>query len=235
MLNCRRVMLWFLVIWVALFPIALQAQEFEEQAEVSDPLETINRTTHGFNEFMDTWFLQPKIKFYKWAVPIEVRTKVSNVFNNLRMPIVFANSVLQADPENAFSALWSFLLNSTLGIGGIFDFAGTATNLEVRPEDFGQTLGKWGVKEGFYLVLPILGPSNLRDTFGLSVDFYSDPYNILVGSDEAIIIRMVLEGLDKRYRVDEAIKDVYENSFDTYSTFRSGYSQNRRALIDNHE
>ena len=232
MFYYRRVFVCFLAAWVALFPLILHAQEFEEQQEIADPLESINRVTHDFNEFLDVWFLQPKIRFYKRAVPIEVRNKVSNVFRNLSMPVVFVNSVLQADPENAFSALWSFLLNSTLGIGGVFDFAGTATNLQVHSEDFGQTLGKWGVGEGFYVVLPILGPSNLRDTFGIGVDFYSDPYNML-SSREAIIIRMVFEGLDKRYRADEAISDVYATSFDTYSTFHSGNTQFRRALIEN--
>ena len=237
MFYYRRIFVCFLAAWVALFPLILHAQEFEEQQfeeqqEIADPLESINRVTHDFNEFLDVWFLQPKIKFYKMAVPIEVRNKVSNVFRNLSMPVVFVNSVLQADPENAFSALWSFLLNSTLGIGGVFDFAGTATNLQVHSEDFGQTLGKWGFDEGFYVVLPILGPSNLRDTFGIGADFYSDPYNML-SSREAIIIRMVLEGLDKRYRADEAINDVYATSLDTYSTFRSGNTQFRRALIEN--
>jgi phospholipid-binding lipoprotein MlaA len=224
------------VVAIMLFnPVVAAAEEYEDDynyGESYDPIEPVNRATHSFNEFLDIWILAPKIKFYKRVVPLVVRDKVSNVFRNLRMPVVFFNSVLQGDPQNAFSAFWSFLLNSTLGVAGIFDFASVATNLEVRPEDFGQTLGYWGVGEGFYLVLPILGPSNLRDTFGLGVDFFTDPYNILK-SREAIVVRMALEGLDTRYRVDDAINDVRENSFDTYSTFRSGNKQRRDAMIEN--
>lgn len=252
MFISRKILSLFLSIWLVAMPAMVTAQnitaqnintqitmaqneaeqEISDPSEVFDPLESVNRVTHDFNEFLDVWVLQPKIRFYKWAVPVEARQKVSNVFRNLRMPIIFFNSVLQADPENAFSALWTFLLNSTLGIGGIFDFAGTATDLVVRTEDFGQTLGYWGFGEGFYVVLPILGPSNLRDMFGLSADFYADPYNIL-SSREAIIVRMVLEGLDKRYLADDAINDVYATSLDTYSTFRSAHTQYRRNLIQN--
>jgi phospholipid-binding lipoprotein MlaA len=212
--------------WLACTPVAVSAQE------AYDPLEPVNRAVFSFNEFLDVWFLQPKIKFYKHVVPVEGRKAVSNVFRNLRMPVVFFNSVLQGDPENAFSAFWTFMLNTTFGIGGVFDFAGTATNLQVHPEDFGQTLGVWGVGEGFYLVLPILGPSNIRDTGGMVADFGMDPYNMLQ-SREAIIVRMVLEGLDMRYRADDAISDVYATSLDPYSTFRSAYTQHRKAAIKN--
>lgn len=212
--------------WLVCAPLSVQAQE------AYDPLEPMNRVIFSFNEFLDVWVLQPKITFYKKVVPVEGRRAVSNVFRNLRMPVVFFNSVLQGDPENAFSALWTFMLNSTFGIAGVFDFAGTATNLQVHSEDFGQTLGSWGVGEGFYIVLPFLGPSNLRDTAGWMTDFTVDPYNLLQ-SDEAIIVRMVLEGLDLRYRADDAIADVYATSLDPYSTFRSAYKQRRDAQIEN--
>ncbi len=200
--------------------------------EVSDPIEPVNRVVFGFNEYVDMLLLEPAADLYGYVVPRPGKQAVTNVLSNLRMPVVFMNSILQGDTNNAFSSLWSFILNSTFGVAGLYDFTGENTNLLVHEEDFGQTLAVWGVGEGPYIVLPILGPSNLRDTVGIVVDAMSDPYNRLE-SDEAIIARIALTALDVRYRSDGFFDDTYESSIDPYATFRSAYTQHRRAVIKN--
>ncbi len=197
-----------------------------------DPIEPVNRVIFGFNEYADMIVVKPAAQAYDYVIPNPAKRGVTNVIRNLRMPVIFFNSALQADPQNAFSAMWTFILNSTFGIAGIFDFAGAATDLRARDEDFGQTLGMWGVGQGPYLVLPLLGPSNLRDTTGRVVDFFPDPYNYLKGT-EAIIVRNVLEILDIRYRTLGLIDNVYDTSFDPYATFRSAYTQRRLGLVKN--
>ncbi len=196
-----------------------------------DPLESINRVIHGFNEVVDTILLEPVARVYTSIVPEFGRERVHNALTNLKMPVVFANSALQGDPGNTFSSLWSFLLNSTLGIGGLFDFAGANTSLVVRKEDFGQTLGSWGVGPGPYIVLPIIGSSSLRDTFGLAADIFSDPFNY--ADDDVVITRTILTAIDVRAGTLEITDEVYRTSLDPYATFRSLYLQKREAEVNN--
>jgi phospholipid-binding lipoprotein MlaA len=201
-------------------------------AEIADPLEPMNRAVFTFNEYMDMLAIKPVTQAYDYVVPEEGKQGVNNVLRNLQMPVYFANSVLQGDGENAFSAVWSFMLNSTFGVAGIFDFAGAVAGLQVRNEDFGQTLGVWGVGRGPYLVMPFFGPSNMRDGVGMGGDFFLDPYN-MIKTDELIITRMGLIGLNTRYQNAALIDDTLENSFDAYATFRSAYDQQRQAAIVN--
>ncbi len=201
-------------------------------AQPSDPIEPVNRTIFVFNEYADMMVLKPAAQAYDYVIPDAGKRGVSNVLSNLEMPVIMANSILQGDPENAFSSFWSFVINSTLGIGGIFDFAGSNTDLNVRDEDFGQTLAVWGVGEGPYLVLPIFGPSNVRDTTGLVADYFMDPYNYL-DSDKATIGRAAVAGLNARYKALGLIDEIYDTSLDPYATFRSAYWQRRRAQIAN--
>jgi phospholipid-binding lipoprotein MlaA len=138
---------------------------------------------------------------------------------------------LQGDVENSFTTFWRFSLNSTIGIGGLFDIAKIA-GLERRSEDLGQTFGKYGVKGGPYLMLPLMGPSNTRDLVGRVGDSFMDPYNYLV-DDYGIAGRNVLNGIDSREQLLELIDDINENSLDPYATFRSLYSQRRADEIEN--
>ncbi|TAE82070.1 MAG: VacJ family lipoprotein [Alphaproteobacteria bacterium] len=200
-------------------------------AEIADPLEPMNRGVFTFNEYADMLVMKPVTQAYDYVVPDEGKQGVSNVIRNLQMPVYFANSVLQGDAENAFASVWSFMLNSTFGVAGFFDFAG-ATGLHVRNEDFGQTLGVWGVGRGPYIVLPFFGPSSLRDSTGITGDFFFDPYN-MIKSNEFIVARIGLIGLDTRYRNATIIDDIMEQSFDPYATFRSAYDQQRQAAIVN--
>ncbi len=200
-------------------------------AELHDPFETVNRGVFSFNEVVDNILLQPVARAYRFAIPEYGRQRVTNVLTNLRQPVVFVNSVMQGDPGNAFSSLWSFLLNSTLGVAGIFDFAGANTELEVHPEDFGQTLGVWGFGHGSYIVLPILGPSSARDTVGLVADWFMDPFNYF--DDEVTITRTIATAIDRRASTLDLTDEVYRTSFDPYATFRSGYLQRRAAQVKN--
>ena len=142
-----------------------------------DPLEPLNRKVHAFNMAADRAVLRPVARGYRKVVPAPVRSSVTNFFSNLRTPGSALNNFLQGKPKRGFSELGRFLFNSTLGIAGIFDVA-TAGGMERYDENFAQTLAVWGVPEGPYLVLPVLGPSNLRDTTGLVVD--SVVYSVMI-------------------------------------------------------
>lgn len=202
-----------------------------EGGVLQDPFETVNRSIFAFNEVVDNALLQPIARGYRWAVPEYGRQRVSNVLTNLRQPVVFLNSVLQGDPGNAFASLWSFVLNSTLGVAGIFDFAGANTDLRVHKEDFGQTLGVWGFGSGAYIVLPIIGPSSARDTVGMVADWFTDPVNY--ADDEIMITRTVLTAIDARAGTLDLTDEVYRTSLDPYATLRSGYLQRRDAMVQN--
>jgi phospholipid-binding lipoprotein MlaA len=132
---------------------------------VWDPWEPLNRKIFGFNEFLDTKAIEPLAKAWAFVVPKPVRTRVRNVFDNTLVPGIMLNTLLQGKPVAAAETLGRFLVNTTLGIGGLFDVA-THGGVKRHDEDFGQTFGTWGIPPGPYLVLPLLGPSNPRDTVG---------------------------------------------------------------------
>src|SRR3546814_672513 len=140
----------------------------------NDPLEPANRVVFAFNEAVDTVVIRPVAVTYDTFVPSPVQQGVTNFLRNLRTPVIFANELLQGDWQGAEVAFTRFFLNSTLGLGGFIDIA-AYEKLEFQSEDFGQTLATWGVGEGPYLVLPILGPSNPRDAVGFATDSLADP------------------------------------------------------------
>ncbi len=159
------------------------------------------------------------------------------MLRNLRSPIILGNDVLQGQGRRAWYTLVRFLLNSTIGLAGLFDPA-SHMGFPYHDEDFGQTLAAWGAGEGFYLVLPILGPSNPRDTLGLVVDYTADPTRItLRNADEAdlVDVRTGARIIDGRARNVEAIDDIKSTSLDYYAAVRSLYSQRRAVEIRNAE
>lgn len=139
-----------------------------------DPLENLNRGTQSFNDGADRILLKPLAQAYQYALPQPVETGVSNFFSNLGDPFIALNQVLQGKPGFAISDLGRFLINSTIGIAGIFDVA-DVMGLEKHQEDFGQTLAVWGVEQGSYLVIPLLGPSSFRGGVGTAVGAYGFP------------------------------------------------------------
>ncbi len=201
--------------------------------EAHDPLESTNRAIFAFNRALDRTVIKPVAEAYVDYVPAFGRQGLRNVLNNLRSPVIFTNDVLQFKPRRAFETLSRAVLNTLLGVGGLFDVASTG-GLEFHDEDFGQTLAVWGLPEGPFLMLPVFGPSNPRDTVGLIVDGFLDPLNYLAANNDveyAIAIRAFADGVDKRAEVLDVLDEIERTSLDFYATIRSLYRQRRESDI----
>lgn len=200
--------------------------------EVSDPLEPVNRAVFGFNLFVDTWLLEPVARAYRFVAPEPVRRSVGNFLSNLRSPVVFANDLLQGERDRAGITLGRFMINSTLGVFGLFD-AASGFGYHGHYEDMGQTLGVYGVPDGPYLMLPLLGPSNARDTVGRVGDFFINPLNsCCITPDERYTI-FGTTAVSEREANIELFDDLRSNSLDLYATLRTVYTQRRAAEIRN--
>lgn len=209
-----------------------KAQTAQSQ-EMSDPIEPVNRFIFGFNDILDKILIEPVAKGYNAVLPGFVRDSIQSFLRNLQSPLITANNLLQGEVGDAGVATARFLINSTIGIAGLVDVA-EAQGLKYEDEDFGQTLAKWGVGDGFYLVLPVLGPSSLRDTAGLAVDSYADPVRIYAENTDREWIyytRGIVKGIDTRSRLIKVVDDLRANSLDYYAAVRSAYGQKRAALI----
>lgn len=216
---------------VAVVLAALGAAGPAAAFEPNDPLEPINRVVFGLNELVDVVLLGPVSEAYG-ELPSPVRTGVRNVLDNLRAPVTFVNDLLQGEPDRAGTTFARFFINSTLGLFGLFDIASELGHPQHK-EDFGQTLAVWGVGDGPFLMLPLLGPSTVRDLGGLAVDQLAlDPWGTIAGS-EWQAARAGTEAIDTRHRLDPVIRDVRRNSLDAYATVRSAYAQRRAAEIRN--
>lgn len=208
-----------------------EAGEFGPEPGDNDPLEVPNRMFFAFNEAVDFMVIRPIAVTYRYIVPTGVRNSVRNFLRNLRTPVTLANDLLQGDLERAEATFARFLINSTVGLLGLFDIA-AESGIPYHDEDFGQTLGSYGAGEGFYLVLPILGPSNLRDAGGRIVDLFLDPLTYLAPT-EVGLGRAVLTGVDFRSRNIEELDSLKADSLDFYARIRSLYRQNRESEINN--
>lgn len=214
-------------------PLQVASSQYDsggDAPEKKDYVEPVNRGIFKFNEVVDGLLIRPAAYMYTHAVPEFGQTAIKNVLTNLNAPVTFLNSVLQADGANASRTLTRFVVNSTLGIAGVFDVASTAGIQKEHKKDFGQTLGVYGVGTGSYMVLPILGPSDVRDTFGYVVDIFTDPFNYIFTTDEAFG-RAAAQGLVRRADLMPLTDQVHRDSFDPYATFRSIYLQNRQRVI----
>lgn len=211
----------------------IEARRYYE--ETNDPLEPMNRQILAFNRGFEKVILTPVATVYRTLLPAPARRGVYNVLHNLSSPVILANDVMQGEGKRAGDTLLRFLVNSTLGLGGLLDVA-AKFGIESHDEDFGQTLAVHGVGEGFYLVLPIFGPSNPRDGIGLAVDIVIDPVFWILRSENLNkwnYIRTGVEGLDLYSRNLEEIDELKRTSLDYYSALRSSYRQNRRSEILN--
>ena len=194
-----------------------------------DPLEPFNRTVYAFNDTVDQMILKPVATGYRAVFPQFVRTGVRNFFSNLDDITGIVNGLLQLKIPQAVSDLGRFLLNSTVGIAGLFDVA-THLGLEKHNEDFGQTLGYWGIGSGPYLVLPFLGPSSFRDGIGRVVDVYTD----VVWHIDDVSVRNVLVAtrvVSNREQLLDSEKVLDTAALDRYSFIRDAYLQRRRSLV----
>ncbi|WP_303539408.1 MlaA family lipoprotein [Sphingomonas natans] len=200
-----------------------------------DPLEKFNRGVWGVNMAADKVVIKPVTSVYRAVAPKPVRSGVSNFFSNVTEPWSFVNNMLQGKPKRAVKNLGRFVINTTLGIGGLFDIA-SREGIQAAPEDFGQTLAKWGVNGGPYLVLPLLGPSTLRDGVGSGVAFAADPVNVGIRESDipnkAVLGYRALQVIDARSQLTDSGGDAFlKSSLDPYATARSAYLQRRRAAI----
>jgi len=195
-----------------------------------DPLEPINRVVFSFNENLDTYVLEPTAEVYRFVIPKFIRDRFSNMVSNIGDIYTSVNNLLQGKPKEAADDISRFFTNSTLGLAGMFDVA-SAAGLEKHKEDFGQTLGVWGVKPGPYIVLPIFGASNLRDTVGFYVDFRTD---ILFQEIPNIGVRNTVTGLriiDVRAKYLDSKNLMSEAAFEKYTFVRDAYFSSRHNLI----
>lgn len=216
-------------------PPAADQETLAEWEQTNDPLEPMNRAVFGFNQAVDRALLKPLARGYRAAVPAFGRERVHDFLSNLRSPLVLANDVLQGDADRAMQTLMRFAFNTSFGIGGLFDVASPG-GIPYHDEDFGQTFAVWGIGEGPYLVLPIIGPSNPRDATGLVVEWLSDPFTNYMdntGRDWAIWTRTGVVGIDKRESLLDTLEEVERTSLDYYSSIRALYRQRRDTDIRN--
>lgn len=199
-----------------------------KKADPRDPWESFNRASFKFNDSLDRAILRPVAKGYVKVTPRIVRTGISNALGNLDTVTTIINDALQGKMGQAGRDSARFLMNSTLGLGGLFDPA-SAAGLENNDEDFGQTLGKWGVKSGPYLMLPILGPTTLRDAFARIPDQYTHPVNYLEDDSTRYTIR-AFDVLDLRAGL-LSLDEQLARSYDRYAFVRNAYLQRREFKV----
>lgn len=196
---------------------------------INDPFEAQNRQAHAFNRGLDRIVLRPTSNAYGTIVPEPVRDGVGNFAGNLNQPGTFLNHVLQGRVEDAGHTFFRFAINTTLGIGGIFDPA-TSIGLPARKTDFGETLHAWGAGEGAYLEVPFVGPTTGRDFTGQIVDVLMNPTMLVAQGDEATVAfgARLASRFGDRYRYSDFVDSVLYKSADSYAQARLLYLQNRR-------
>lgn len=225
----------FLTGGCATMPDSNDAEAVAEYNKINDPAEPTNRAIFEVNRGLDTALLKPLATFYRDVTPQFFQDRINDALNNLRSPVIFLNDLLQGELDRAITTVVRFMINSTWGLLGLNDIA-TDLGLEGHDEDFGQTLAVWGVPEGPYMVLPLFGPSNPRDTIGIAVDFLVDPFNIWADNtdrDFAILSRAGTRAVDLRATHMEALDSVEKTSLDFYASIRSLYRQRRANEIRN--
>lgn len=199
-----------------------------ENQRTNDPMELINRFVFDFNRSMDVRFIKPLAESYRDVLPLYLRNGVSNFLSHWNEPLTFIHDLLQGELSRAWTTLLRFFLNTTLGFAGAYDFSSEYLNLHHHYEDTGQTLGIWGISAGPYLVLPLLGPSNVRDTLGRIVDWLTNPVSCIISLPEMTQIGMTgLSGVVQRERYLDMLADIERTSLDYYASMRTFYWQHR--------
>ena len=193
--------------------------------DVNDSLEGFNRAVFGFNDVFDIFIIRPIAAMYGFAMPEVVKESVRNAFQNFTSPVILANDLFQLEGGNALVTTGRMIINTTVGLGGFFDVA-QYVGLEHHPADFGQTLHSYGVGAGPYLVLPILGPSTVRDGFGSAIDSALHPLPYFVATEVSLAVGGA-RGVVKRESVLKPLEDLRESSIDYYAAIRSLYYQDR--------
>lgn len=255
-LSCKYSIIKIISIFIAVFFLfnkessaksiktnSYQATELEFESEFeneknTDPYEKINRKIYAFNDFLDRNFLQHIARGYRSFVPKFSRKAIRNFSTNLSLPLSAINSLAQGKIDNTLSTMSTFLINSTIGIGGIIDVA-SSKSIRYNYEDFGQTFGFYGLKGENYLYLPIFGPKTVSDFFGFAVDKLVDPLSInafdfggnALSNNSYILGYNFVDIVDKRESLLNITDAIKKDSFDPYATIRSAYLQKRKIDI----
>jgi phospholipid-binding lipoprotein MlaA len=217
-------------------PPADDPDAIADYQQTNDPLEPTNRVFYAINNGLDTVILRPAAQAYRFVVPGRVREGLHNVLSNIGTPVQLTNDILEGKPRRAGDTTMRFLINTTAGVFGIFDFA-TKLGYPNHDADFGMTMASYGVPEGPFLFLPVLGPTDPRDAAGFGIDIAMDPFTWVGGShDTGLTVfnwsRYGLNAVDSRERVLDAIDQIKKTALDPYATFRSLYRQHRHAQIE---
>ncbi len=214
-------------------PPADDADAVADFKQTNDPLEPTNRVFYAVNNGLDTVLLRPLALAYTGVVPSYVRSRVHNALSNLNSPVLLANDMMQAKPRRAGDTLMRFLINTTVGVVGVFDVA-DKWGYPAHDADFGVTMALWGMPSGPFLFLPVLGPSSPRDAAGFGVDMAMDPFT-WVGKGTAVTAikwsKTIINAVDARERVLDALDEIKKTALDPYATFRSLYRQHRESQI----
>ncbi len=211
----------------------------DEADSIIDPLSGYNRIMTSFNDKVFTYALEPISKGYAYVTPEPVRESISNFIHNIKFPIRFVNNLLQGKFQNTSDELERFIVNSTVGLGGLFDPAGTYMHIPTHNEDFGQTLGSYGVGAGFHVVLPFLGPSNVRDIVGLTADSYTSPLQYQSGLEKYKIPKNYGQAIGiYSYQIINknslhlgAYESLKKDAIDLYPFLRDLYEEKRQSDI----
>ena len=218
--------------------LALSACATKDPASLAqnDPWEPSNRAVFDFDIQLDHAVARPVAKFYRSAVPEVARDGIHNALTNLNAPVVLVNDTLQLDADKATNTFGRFMVNSTVGLGGLIDVA-SKMGIPYHDNDFGITLGKAGSAEGSYLVLPFVGPKPPRDLVGEGVDIAFDPLTYMSWNDSTLymMIRTGLGVVDTRAANIDSVEAIERSSIDFYATTRSLYRQNRAAQINDNK
>ncbi|WP_417804455.1 VacJ family lipoprotein [Thalassospira lucentensis] len=218
------------------FLTACASTQPAQDTSVFDPIEPVNRFVHNANGAVDFMVLYPAAMWYRDIAPQPVKTAVGSFVRNLNEPLNSLNALLQGDPDQAAASFQRFIVNSTIGLLGFNDVA-TDFGIPYRREDFGQTLGHYGIGGGPYIVLPLLGPSNLRDTTGLAVDYMANPLTWGARNSESLEALywtgVGATALHTRYSTLDQLNELQKSSIDYYAALRSLYRQQRNAAIRN--
>ncbi len=198
---------------------------------IADPFEPINRGMFWVNDKLYFYLFKPLARGYGAIVPRPARVSVSNFFNNVTTPVRVANALLQLNLTNVGTETYRFIVNSTIGIAGLFDPATSVAEVRRAPADFGQTLGKYGFGHGFYVVLPVVGPSSLRDGTGTFVDSYADPVRYAGLATEDLLLVRVFDSTNRLSLDRDTYEGIKRDALDPYLFIRTAYAQRRLAQI----
>ncbi len=223
-------MSWRGSIFTLFFLLLSGCASMSDEEAAQDPLEPFNRSMFALNEHIDTYVARPVARFYQKITPEPVDRGITNFFNNLDEVPTALNNLLQFKPRAALNDLGRLVINTTVGVLGFMDPA-TEMGLERHDEDFGQTLGRWGVPPGPYLVLPIIGPNDFRDTLGFGVDWVSNPIYYRIGDNDAGWALWILRYVDRRADLLRAQRVLESAAMDRYIFTRESYLQRRRYQV----